>query len=57
MEVTIEFISKTRSLLGASYMKGEAFREDNKEKVIFHEFGIGLIFVGLFFTFITKGES
>ncbi len=57
MELKFEFLSMNRSLLGLSYMKGEAVREDNNQKVIFHEFGIGFLFLNILVSVIGKGEN
>lgn len=57
MELKFEFLSINRSLLGLSYMKGEGIREDTNKKILFHEFGIGLLFVNIIFTVIGKGEN
>lgn len=56
MELKLELLSLNRSLLGLSYMKGQGVTQEGKEKT-FHEFGFGLIFINIMFTFYEKGEN
>ena len=49
MELHIEIFSKNRSLLGFSYNRGGA--EIKNKKVIFHEFGIGVLILNIYITF------
>jgi hypothetical protein len=48
MHIQIEIASKNRCLLGLSYNQGEL--PVNDEMKLFHEFGIGFLFFGIFIT-------
>jgi hypothetical protein len=49
MELNIEFFNPDRMALGIVYYRGSGEVKD--EPVIFHEFGIGLLFINIYFTF------
>lgn len=59
MEIKIEALSKDRMLVGFSYNRGSCTleKENDVKNVLFHEFGIGLLFVNIHITFIEKGEN
>jgi hypothetical protein len=49
MELNIEFFNPDRMILGFGYNRGSGLLKD--EEVTFHEFGIGLLFVTIYFVF------
>ena len=49
MQVHVEILHPYNIMLGFSYQSGEA--ESNGEPVRYHEFGIGLLLINLYFTF------
>lgn len=53
MDISIEILSRDRSLLGFCYNRGTGLvkkKEETKE-VTFYEFGIGLLFIQIHLTF------
>jgi hypothetical protein len=50
MNICIEFLSKSRTLLGLSYRIVE-FENSKKEKIKYKEIGIGFVFINFFILF------
>lgn len=50
MNISIEFLLKSRTLLGLSYRIVE-FQNKEKEIIEYHEIGIGLVFINFFILF------
>lgn len=57
MHLRIEFLSLDRSLFGFIYNRGKATLNENNQKVIFHEIGVGIILCSVFITFFDKSKS
>ena len=57
MHLRIEFLSLDRSLFGFIYNRGKATLNENNQKVIFHEIGVGIILCSVFITLFDKSKS